>query len=211
MTLFFPESVIFEHKILSMSEPTRAIFNADEFGKLFSELRMRYIRIAYSYVRDMDAAKDIVTDSYLYLWEHRETLAWGEGIKGYLYQCVQDRCRMYLRRQQALLRAKDDLSKSAYWRLQTSLDSLQNNDLTKKLFSSEVNDIFYRELERMPALTRAIYLASREEEMTHQQIAEKFRITPRKVASEMQRALAQLRFSLKDYMVLLILFALFRR
>lgn len=188
-----------------MSETIPATIDADEFGKLFSEYRMRYVRIAYSYVQNMDAAKDIVTDCYLYIWEHKETLQWGESIKGYLYQCVHDRCRMYLRRQQALLRAKDDLSKSAYWRLRTSLDSLQNNDLTKKLFSAEVYEIYYRELERMPELTRLIYMASRQDEMTHQQIAEKYRISTRKVASEMQRALARLRLSLKDYLALLLL------
>lgn len=188
-----------------MSQTSAATFDADDFGKLFSEFRMRYIRIAYSYVQDMDAAKDIVTDCYLYIWEHRDTLQWGESIKGYLYQCVCDRCRMYLRRQQSLLRAKDDLSKSAYWRLRTSLDSLQNNDLTKKLFSAEVYEIYYRELERMPELTRRIYMASRQDEMTHQQIAEKFGISPRKVASEMQRALSWLRLSLKDYLSVLLL------
>lgn len=186
-----------------MAEQTIA-FDADEFGKLFSDYRMRYIQIACSYVRDLDVAKDIVTDCYLYLWEHKETLSWSESIKGYLYQCVQDRCRMYLRRQQALLRAKDDLSKSAYWRLRTSLDSLQHNDLAKKLFSSEVYEIYYRELKRMPELTRAIYMASRQDEMTHQQIADKFHISTRKVATEMQRALSQLRVSLKDYLSLLV-------
>lgn len=189
-----------------MPQPTVTI-DADEFGKLFSEYRMRYIQIARSYVRDLDVAKDIVTDCYLYIWEHKETLHWSESIKGYLYQCVHDRCRMYLRRQQALLRAKDDLSKSAYWRLQTSLDSLQHNDLTKKLFSTEVYEIYYRELERMPELTRAIYMASRQDDMTHQQIADKFGISTRKVASEMQRALARLRISLKDYLSLLVLAA----
>lgn len=190
-----------------MPEPEAIACSADEFGKLFSDYRMRYIRIAHSYVHDMDVAKDIVTDCFLYVWEHRETLAWGESIKGYLYECVQDRCRMHLRRQQALLRAKDDLTKSAYWRLRTSLDSLQNNDLTHKLFSSEVYDIYYRELSEMPPLTRAVYMASRQDEMTHRQIAEKYRITTRQVASEMQRALARLRLSLRDYMALVLIAA----
>ncbi len=52
----------------------------------------------------------------------------------------------------------------------------------------------------MPKLTKDIFLASREEEMTYMQIAARFNVSRRKVTSEIQRALKLLRRSLKDYL-----------
>ena len=48
------------------------VLTSDEFGKFFSEYKNRFVSIAYGYVHDTDIAKDIVTDSFMYLWEHRE-------------------------------------------------------------------------------------------------------------------------------------------
>lgn len=44
---------------------------ADTFSRLFLEYRKSFENIAFSYVHDRSAAEDIVTDSFLYLWEHR--------------------------------------------------------------------------------------------------------------------------------------------
>lgn len=65
---------------------------AEAFGRLFLECRSSFENIAFSYINDSDAAKDIVTDSFMYLWEHRETLEGEDNIKGYLYMCVRARC-----------------------------------------------------------------------------------------------------------------------
>lgn len=188
-----------------MPEQSPIAFDAEEFGKLFSGHRVYFVKIAYSFVRDLGEAEDIVNDSFVYVLEHRDTLSWDRNIKSYLYQCVKNRCYTHLRERQRLMRIKENISKSEFWQLETAINALQNDDLTRKLFSAEVYDIYCRELARMPELTRAIYQAHRRDEMTHQQIAEKFQVTPRKVATEMQRALSMLRLSLKDYLGLLVI------
>lgn len=45
------------------------VLTSDEFGKFFSEYKNRFVSIAYGYVHDTDIAKDIVTDSFMYLWD----------------------------------------------------------------------------------------------------------------------------------------------
>ena len=165
------------------------VLTSDEFGKFFSEYKNRFVSIAYGYVHDTDIAKDIVTDSFMYLWEHREQVNMAENIKGYIYFCVRTRC--------------------ANRKLQSSLNSLSSDELSKKLFQSEIIELFSRELAKMPELTRAVYQASRQEGLTYQQIAERYNISTRQVASEMQRAYAQLRVPLKDYLpVIGLLFAM---
>ena len=184
------------------------VLTSDEFGKFFSEYKNRFVSIAYGYVHDTDIAKDIVTDSFMYLWEHREQVNMAENIKGYIYFCVRTRCANHIKEQEVLRRAKNEITKDAYWKLQSSLNSLSSDELSKKLFQSEIIELFSRELAKMPELTRAVYQASRQEGLTYQQIAERYNISTRQVASEMQRAYAQLRVPLKDYLpVIGLLFA----
>lgn len=185
------------------------VLTSDEFGKFFSEYKNRFVSIAYGYVHDTDIAKDIVTDSFMYLWEHREQVNMAENIKGYIYFCVRTRCANHIKEQEVLRRAKNEITKDAYWKLQSSLNSLSSDELSKKLFQSEIIELFSRELAKMPELTRAVYQASRQEGLTYQQIAERYNISTRQVASEMQRAYAQLRVPLKDYLpVIGLLFAM---
>lgn len=185
------------------------VLTSDEFGKFFSEYKNRFVSIAYGYVHDTDIAKDTVTDSFMYLWEHREQVNMAENIKGYIYFCVRTRCANHIKEQEVLRRAKNEITKDAYWKLQSSLNSLSSDELSKKLFQSEIIELFSRELAKMPELTRAVYQASRQEGLTYQQIAERYNISTRQVASEMQRAYAQLRVPLKDYLpVIGLLFAM---
>ena len=132
-----------------------------------------------------------------------------ERIKGYIYFCVRTRCANHIKEQEVLRRAKHEITKDAYWQLQSSLNSLSSDELSKKLFQSEIIEPVSRELAKMPELTRAVYQASRQEGLTYQQIAERYNISTRQVASEMQRAYAQLRVPLKDYLpVIGLLFAM---
>lgn len=189
-----------------MAPESTILYSADAFGNFFSEYRGHFVRIAFSYVRDLDAAKDIVTDSFVYLWERRAELAAETNLKGYVYCCIRNRCNSYLRSKLSHLKIHDEISKEMQWQIRSSLHSLANDEISDKLFHKEVIAIFQAELERMPQRTREIFLASRAEHLTYAEIAERFDIPVRRVTSEMQAALQQLRGALKDYLPLSLLF-----
>lgn len=176
--------------------------SADEFGKFFIECKPHFINIAFSYVHDIDIAKDIVTDSFVHLWEHRNDLNWdvNANIKGYLYSCVKTRCISNLRERQTHLKVDSELSRVAQWKLESSIQTLGNDELSEKLFRSEIIDIFLKELNQMPEQTKAIFLASRREGLTRQQIADIYHIPVRKVIDEIQKTLKVLRLALGDYL-----------
>lgn len=181
-----------EQKKPILSEPA-------QFGRFFSDYRERYVRIAYSYVYQMDVARDIVTDSFLYVWERREELDSEVNLKGYVYLCVRNRCISWLRERSMRTRVEDELSRHAELKRRAALDSL-SDDTSDRLFAKEVSDIFREELLRMPALTRAVFEASRNEQMTYKDIALQYGISVRRVTAEIQYALQRLRLSLKDYL-----------
>lgn len=166
------------------------------FGKFFSENNAGFVNIAFSYVRDMEAAQDIVMDSFVYVWQRRHELENEANMKGYLYMCVRNRCYSYLRQ----LNMRGEMAQPDALLLQSSLESLSRNELFEKVLSEEILDIFRTELDKMPARTREIFLASRNERLTYAEIAERFDIPVRRVTAEIQSALQQLRHALKDYL-----------
>lgn len=193
-----------------MGKPTK-ILTAEEFDKLFND-KERFIRIAYSYINDMEMATDITTDGFMYLWEHREHLDFDVNIKGYIYNYVKTRCISHLRKRKSMLKAQRELYKKEQWRIESSINTLSNEEQIGKLFQSEIIEIYRRELAKMPSLTRNVFLASRLEDMTYHQIAEKFNLTVRQVTSEIQRASFLLRTPLKDYLVgIVIMFMLLHK
>lgn len=99
-----------------MRKPTK-ILRDDEFDRLFND-KERFIRIAYSYINDMEVATDITTDSFVYLWEHRDHLDFAVNIKGYIYNYVRTRCISYLRQRKSRLKAQSELYKKEQWRIE---------------------------------------------------------------------------------------------
>lgn len=160
--------------------------------------------IAFSYVRDRAAAQDIVMDSFVYIWQRRKELANESNLRGYAYMCVRNRCYSYLRH----VSLRGQLSQTDMRLVQSSLESLAKNEIFDKLLGDEMHDIFRAELDNMPARTRDIFLASRVENQTYAEIAERFDIPARRVTSEIQTALQILRYALKDYLPLCLLFLL---
>lgn len=177
---------------------------ADTFSRLFLESRKSFENIAFSYVHERNAAEDIVTDCFLYLWEHRNEVDWESNLKGYLYLAVRSRCVSYLRKQQNLTDTESGSSSAISWKIETSLSSLEDDSTLSRMLGDEARNIYAEELSRMPELTRAVFLASRDEGLTYQEIALRYGISVRKVTSEIQKALCKLRISLKDYLCLIV-------
>ena len=170
---------------------TQAILDTHEFDRLYSEYKSRFIVIAYALLRDKTLAEDLVTDSFLLLWEKRREIQLSQD-EFPAYILIQIQHQMYLRGMR---------------NIRTSLGLLEDCDLSKVLFHKDVEEIFRRRLAEMPELSAQIFIANRFEDQTYQQIAERYGISVRKVTREIQRCLHLLREDLGDYLpVVMLLF-----
>jgi len=71
------------------------------------------------------------------------------------------------------------------------------------IFSNEVKEIIDRTLSDLPEKTRQIFLLSRNEDLSHKEIAERITLSTKAIEFHISKALAALRISLKDFMILL--------
>ena len=154
-----------------------------EFGRLFATWRARFEAIACRYVRSAAVAEDLVSDSFMSFWENRGRIPADANLHAKIEQEVYELRRRVL--------AADIRSLQAF--------------NPEEIFSAEVAAIVRQSLDRLPELTREVFVARRFEELSYKEIAEKYGITVRRVEFELEKAVKQLRVALKDYLPVLLM------
>ena len=177
---------------------------SQEFGQLFLKYRDRFIAIARSYVRDEVAAEDIVAESFTVFWDSRKEIDIATVPEAYILQMVKNRCINYLRDKANRLRIQQKMHEDSYKAIMAEIGVLGKDELGL-IFRSDIATIFKNLLDSIPESTRDIFLASRFENLTYNEIAEKYGVSPRKEKREIQHVLEIMRISLKDYLPLLLI------
>lgn len=179
------------------------VISLQEFTTLYAEYNRRFIEIAFSYLQDRQEAEDIVSESFMALWNGREDAPLTQNQPAYILGIVKHKCLDSLRSRESSERRCRNIYQQACQ--DAKIRVLQNDELTQKLFQDEIIAIFERELSKMPARTAAIFYASRVEGKTYKEIAETMNLPVRTVTREIQKGLVQMRKSMKDYLPLALL------
>lgn len=176
--------------------------NPQDFGKLFMKYRDSYVAIARSYVRDLAVAEDIVSDCFATFWDKRESIDLRTSPEAYILRAVKNRCLNWLRDNAKFVQAEGSLDPETNLKIKSMLSeiSILESPGMADFFGSEVEAIFKDFLSEMSDLPRGIFLSSRFEDLTYDEIALKYNVTPRKVKREIQKSLEKLRSCLKDYL-----------
>ena len=136
---------------------TQAILDTHEFDRLYSEYKSRFIVIAYALLRDKTLAEDLVTDSFLLLWEKRQEIQLSQNeFPAYILGIVRHKCIDALRERQTHLQIQHQMYLRGMRNIRTSLGLLEDCDLSKVLFHKDVEEIFRRRLAEMPELSAQI-------------------------------------------------------
>lgn len=123
---------------------------------------------------------------------------------------VKNRCLNYLRDNAKMMHSEGSIDPEVNLRIKSMLSEisvLESSDMGE-IFSSEVEGIFRKFLADMSELSRNIFISSRFEDLTYEEIAAKYGVSPRKVKREIQKSLEILRVSLKDYLPLILALAI---
>lgn len=175
-----------------------------EFGRLFAVWRTRFEAFACSYVRNSAVAEDLVSDSFMSFWESRDRISADTNLQAYILTIVRNKCLDWLRAQSLHMKIEQEVYELRRQIVASDIRSLQAFD-PEAIFSEEIASIVRQTLERLPELTREVFVARRFEEMSYKEIAEKYDITVRRVEFELEKVLKRLHVALKDYVPLLLI------
>lgn len=150
-----------------------------------------------SYVQDMEKAKDIVSDSYAYMLERKDTLSVDlHKMKAYLMQTVKHRCLDFIRHENV----RSNILKNIR---EIDIEILGEDDVTGRILERDISEILADAGIKMKKQTFDIFISSRIGGMSHKEIALKYGMTPNKVAKEIMQAMKIMKTVFRDYLHLM--------
>ncbi len=158
------------------------------FDRYYDEL----CRAAYRIVADAHIAEDLVQDTFLNLWKKSHRIKVEGSVRAYLRRAVVNRSLNYLRDRKPAFDRPAPL---------TGLDAGLSAPPAQKLSAEELQVEIDRAVDALPERCRLVFILSRFEDMSYQEIAEALSISPKTVENQIVKALAQLRQTLKPYLL----------
>lgn len=185
--------------------------NNDErvFKEIVQSYWPRMHKFALTYVMDEEAAKEIVQDTFLALWEHRKELEGDTCLISYLMVINRNKCYNYLKSLHLETVEINELTENAIY--QRSHLYVLEDDSLELLVTHELHAALEVSLEKLPSKTKEIFLASRYDGLKNREIATQQQMTLKAVEFHITKALKHLRTDLSEEYFLLFLVTLIGR
>ncbi|MDR1864808.1 MAG: RNA polymerase sigma-70 factor [Bacteroidales bacterium] len=174
----------------------------DKELRLFEMIYNAYFPILYNYVanitKDQAEAEDIVGDVFLKLWEDRDIIFVKTSLKAYLFKSAYNHSINMLKHKKVQGKYEN------YLQHLDLLTEMGSDYPLSGLIETEMSDILRKAIEKLPPQCRIIFNMSRNDRLTHDEIAQKLGVSINTVHMQIRRALEKLRIALRDFLPLLL-------
>jgi len=154
----------------------------------YTVLYQRYSVVLYKHaltkLDDVEEAKDVVQELFVHLWDKRHQLQIEHHLAAYLYRALRNKIlNIYAHKQ-----VQTDHLVS----LQKFLDQ-RPLPTDYKMREKQLQELIEVELQNLPKKTQEIFRLSRNQQLSHKEIALKLHISEKTVKNQVNTALKQLR------------------
>ncbi|WP_080905649.1 RNA polymerase sigma-70 factor [Parabacteroides sp. Marseille-P3160] len=177
------------------------INNTNDFEQLYLLYYPKLVRFSKEYVLSEEEAENIVQDVFLFLCKQKSQLSYIQHIPSYLLKLTKNKCIDFLRHKITSAETQQRLHEIQIHEFEYRLRSMEQFD-DNILYEKELNSLIQEAIQSLPERCREIFMLSRFRGLSHQEIADKFEISPNTVNSQISQALKRLKEQLKDYFYL---------
>ena len=177
--------------------------NTTDFERLYLLYYPRLVRFVKEYVLSEEEAENIVQDVFLSLWEQRKQWSAIQHAPSYLFKLAKNKCVDFLRHKVTSAEKRQQLHDIQKQDFEHRLRSMKQFD-ESILYEKELNALINQAIQSLPERCREIFVLSRFEELNHQEIADRYQISPNTVNNQISMAMKKLKEHLKDYLYLFI-------
>ena len=188
----------------------KRLFIGDEETYIFL-FREYYVSLcAYSrrYVGRKDIAEEIVSDTFLRIWENRKQLEINTSVKAYLFHAVCNNSLNYLRK----LKAENNLGE--YFRetssenlgFEVTVDEIEEQSLIMENMSLKIGEA----VSLLPQQQQKVFRLRRFEGRKTKEVAEIMGLSVKTIEMHLSKATLHLRQNLKEYLPSFLLFLLLK-
>lgn len=161
--------------------------NEHAYTEIYNRHWQTIYAIAYNRLRNMEAAQDLIHDTFASLWISREKVII-DNLKSYLGVAVKYRVIEYIRREKL---------QNNYEQSRTNQFVLGTNTIEEVMHFKHVLDLVDQEIESLPEKCKLIFKYSRKENKSSKEIAEELKLSKSTVENQLNKALNHLRGKLK--------------
>ncbi|ERJ61368.1 RNA polymerase sigma factor [Sphingobacterium paucimobilis] len=154
------------------------------YEELYKRFYAVLLRLAYQKIADFAAAEDIVQDILLQVWKRRTRIVLKERLASYLAKAVKYKVLDIIAKNK-----NKDLYLSAVGDELTGIISNTDYAARESLFKEYIDE----ELSKLPPRMRETFLLSREEGLTHEEIASQLGISIHTVSTHITKAISILK------------------
>jgi len=154
---------------------------------------------AHNILKDQQACEDIIQELFIKLWNNRHAIEITVSLKAYLYASI----RYEVYRQIRTGSVRGEIYDNLLERIQTPTSY---NDIEYKELMLQISAV----INKLPQKCREIYKLSREEHLSHKQIAGQLNISTKTVENQLTKALRHLRTSLSASVIAALVYFLIK-
>ena len=152
---------------------------------------------AATFLKNKEIAKEIVQETFIKIWEKRDTLTIDTTLKGYLFRSVNNNCINYLKKNRKFLRLSDVEQNEIlehYSMASLNVDPTAIDRLISEEFERKIQDC----INELPEQCKKVFLLSRHENLSYSQIAKELDLSENTIKTQIKRALQKLREVVKN-------------
>lgn len=135
----------------------------DAFCELYAAYKNRLIFFAMRFLKSREYAEDIFQDAFTVIWQGRRFINPDASFSSYLYTIVRNRILNQLRDLENQTKLKEQI-------LEQAVD--YSNDTNNSILANDLRGLIARAMQQLTARQREIFEMSREQDMSHREIAE---------------------------------------
>lgn len=155
----------------------------DAFRWIFDAFQQSIYSFLFFKAKDAELAEDLLQETFLSVWKNREKLDKEQSFKAFLYRIAGNLYLNHHRHSRVADRYRQNHSSKGLATSETPQFLMEQEEFSRSLWAA---------LERLPERTREVFLLSRTEHLSYQEIAERLGISVKTVETQMGRALAKL-------------------
>ena len=167
----------------------------EEFEKLFHSSYSELCSYSNMFLKNLEASEEIVQETFVKLWENKNTLNITASVRSYLFRAVKNSCLNLI---------KHEKIKEKYKNHNEYENKNQFNSLDEEIDALELEKKIRESIDLLPVERRKAFVMSRYEGLKYREIAEKLDISIKTVENQIGKALKFLKSELSEYMTTII-------
>jgi RNA polymerase sigma-70 factor (ECF subfamily) len=177
----------------TISELYSLIATGDEraFNIVYERHWRKLFRFLYRMTKSREVAEELLVDVFLKLWIGRELVPEIQNMDSFLYKVAYHKALDFLK----LTARKATLQKV----VARQMADISAEEADQHLLAKEYQQIIEQAIRRLSPQRKLVFTLSREQGMTHEQIARQLNLSPKTVKRTMSDALESIRTFFKDH------------